>query len=67
MQGRLVYDPAADCYSLGDYDIHCGQCVQVRTPSGWQASRVELDAEGIWYLVGTPYRGMGLMYVDIMI
>ena len=37
--------------------LHCGECLQVLMDGKWMQTRMEMDAERNWYLVGTPYRG----------
>lgn len=63
IEGRLVYDERQDRYQIVDaagevqhLGLHCGECLAVLTPDGWQDTRAEYDSRG-WYLVGMPFVG----------
>lgn len=63
IEGRLVYDAAADRYQVVDAagevqhpGLHCGECFAVQLPTGWEDTRIEYGADG-WWLDGTPFRG----------
>lgn len=53
-EGRLGYNSSNGRYGILlsdlwlDTGLHCGE---------WMQTRMEMDAERNWYLVGTPYRG----------
>lgn len=64
--GRLGYNYENDRYGLlvsdlWEYDgFHCGECLEVRVNDEWVKTCMEMDwstSKGIWYLVGTPYKG----------
>lgn len=62
-QGRLEYNKENGRYGLFTADtwihsgFHCGECLEVLLDDKWIISRMEMDWEGQWYLVGTPYFG----------
>lgn len=63
VEGRLVYDGGQDRYQIVDaagevqhLGLHCGECLAVLTPDGWQDTRAEYDSRG-WFLVGTGLAG----------
>ena len=68
-EGRLSYNTEQDRYGLlvGDLwhheGLHCGEQLDVMVDGAWTPTRIEMDTTGLWYLVGTPYRGEGLEYV----
>jgi hypothetical protein len=35
---------------IGDYDLHCGDCFQLRTEGKWHQVRIEMADD--WWLVG---------------
>ncbi|MFR4580497.1 MAG: DUF5348 domain-containing protein [Clostridium fessum] len=49
-----------------DTGLHCGECLQILLDGRWVQTRMEMDAERNWYLVGTPYRG-DLEYIQARI
>lgn len=67
--GRLGYNPDNGRYGLLVTDLweqegfHCGDTFEVMVDGKWVATRMEMDAERNWYLVGTPYCG-DLEYVQ---
>ena len=62
-EGRLGYNSSNGRYGILlsdlwlDTGLHCGK---------WMQTRMEMDAERNWYLVGTPYRG-DLEYIQARI
>mgnify|MGYP004554285569 FL=1 len=62
-EGRLGYNSSNGRYGILlsdlwlDTGLHCGECLQVLMDGKWMQTRMEMDAERNWYLVGTPYRG----------
>lgn len=40
--------------------LHCGQELEVETRDGSILTRLEMDANGNWYLVGTSWSGADL-------
>lgn len=62
-EGRLGYNSSSERYGILlsdlwiDTGLHCGECLQILLDGRWVQTRMEMDAERNWYLVGTPYRG----------
>ena len=62
-QGRLGYNISNERYGLLSADLwidtgfHCGEYLEVLVDGKWVETRMEMDADQNWYLVGTPYRG----------
>ena len=62
-QGRLGYNSSNERYGLLSADLwidtgfHCGEYLEVLVDDKWVETRMEMDADQNWYLVGTPYRG----------
>ena len=46
-EGTLFFDPES-----GRYDIHCGECFEVKINNTWVPVRIEMGDD--WYLVGLP-------------
>lgn len=67
-EGRLGYNADNGRYGLLISDLwenvgfHCGDGMEVMVDGRWVDTRMEMDTEDNWYLVGTPYRG-NLEYV----
>lgn len=38
-------------FTIGDYELHCGDCFQIRYNGDWRDVRIEHCGKG-WYLVG---------------
>lgn len=63
IEGRLGYNSENGRYGLLVLDLwehtgfHCGECLEVKVDDKWVKTRVEMDIEQNWYLVGTPYIG----------
>ena len=57
-QGTLIFDETADRYDirfdLADYygGLHCGDCFDVMIGGKWKPTRIEMNMEQEWYLVG---------------
>lgn len=72
IQGRLGYNDSNGRYGLLVSDLwendgfHCGECLDVLVDDTWVQSRMEMDYEGQWYLVDTPYHG-DLEYIQARI
>ena len=62
-EGRLGYNSRNGRYGLLAMDlwldtgVHCGECLEVMVDDKWVKTRMEMDIDRNWYLVGTPYRG----------
>ena len=64
-EGILKYNEMNNRYGLWntrtsewiDSGFHCGECVDVYDCGKWMHSRVEMDMQRKYYLVGTSYRG----------
>ena len=64
-EGILKYNEMNNRYGLWntrtsewiDSGFHCGECVDVYDSGNWIHSRVEMDMQRKYYLVGTSYRG----------
>ncbi|MDU3307498.1 MAG: DUF5348 domain-containing protein [Lachnospiraceae bacterium] len=71
-EGRLGYNSSSERYGILlsdlwiDTGLHCGECQQILLDGRWVQTRMEMDAERNWYLVGTPYRG-DLEYIQARI
>lgn len=57
-QGALIFDETIDRYDirfdLADYygGLHCGDCFDVMIGGKWKPTRIEMNMEQEWYLVG---------------
>lgn len=57
-QGALIFDETIDRYDirfdLTDYygGLHCGDCFDVMISGKWKPTRIEMNMEQEWYLVG---------------
>ena len=49
-----------------DTGFHCGEVLEVLVDDKWVKTRMEMDSDMKWYLVGTPYCG-DLEYVQARI
>lgn len=73
IEGRLGYNSANGRYGLlvtdlwEDNGLHCGECLEVMIDGEWVETRMEMNPSQEWYLVGTPYCGNGLEYVQARI
>ena len=62
-QGRLGYNSSNGRYGLLSSDLwidtgfHCGEGLEVLVGDEWVQTRMEMNLEREWYLVGTPYCG----------
>ncbi len=71
--GRLGYNSANDRYGLLVSDLwehegfHCGEGLEVLVNNEWVPTRMEMSIDRQWYLVGTPYNGEDLEYVQARI
>ena len=71
--GRLGYNTQNDRYGLLVTDLwehtgfHCGEGLEVMVDGKWVQTRMEMDNNKRWYLVGTPYRGNNIEYVQARI
>lgn len=69
IEGRLGYNHQNGRYGLLVFDLwehegfHCGECLEVKMGDEWVQTRMEMDAEKKWYLVGVPCRDEELEYV----
>lgn len=67
--GRLGYNMDNGRYGLLISDLwehegfHCGDCLEVRVDGEWVQTCMEMNPEGNWYLVNTPFVGKDLEYV----
>ena len=50
--GQLIYDPTSERYEIDGQELHCGDVLQVMIGQAWVETRIELDANDEWYLVG---------------
>ena len=51
-EGRLTFCCLTGRYEIGRWELHCGNCFQVKLQEGlWVDTRIEMS-EGQWYLVG---------------
>ena len=57
-QGALIFDETTDRYDirfdLADYygGLHCGDCFDGMIGGKWKPTRIEMNMEQEWYLVG---------------
>lgn len=57
-QGALIFDETTDRYDirfdLADYygGLHCGDCFDMMIGGKWKPTRIEMNMEQEWYLVG---------------
>lgn len=72
IKGRLGYNEENGRYGLlvmdlwEDTGFHCGEVLEVLVDDKWVKTRMEMDSDMKWYLVGTPYCG-DLEYVQARI
>lgn len=60
--GQLIYDPTSERYEIDGEELHCGDVLHVMIGQTWVETRIELDANDEWYLVGLgEYRLDGLL------
>lgn len=60
MTHQLVYNAETECYEIGDWDLHCGDCFEVLinddkerwVRTSMEMHRSELKDQDEWYLVG---------------
>ena len=63
IEGRLGYNSDNDRYGLLVSDLwehigfHCGESLEVKVDDKWVKTRMEMNIDRKWYLVGTPYIG----------
>lgn len=63
LTGRLGYNYQNDRYGLLISDLwehdgfHCGEGLEVEIDGSWIRTRMEMDSNRNWYLVGTPFSG----------
>lgn len=43
--------------SVGDYELHCGDCFQIKDGQTWRDVRIELSHD--WYLIGVSPAAAG--------
>lgn len=61
--GRLKYNYDNGRYGLivsGDWEkqgFHCGDTMEVLIDGDWIKTRIEMNFNQKWYLVGTPFSG----------
>ena len=48
---RLDFDRASGRFMMGDRELHCGDCLQVKVHDVWIHTRIEHSSDG-WYLHG---------------
>lgn len=65
IEGRLAYHRETGRYSflwsdLWEKDFHCGNYLQVYVDGEWQDTRIEMNSNQEWYLVGVdrPLEGL---------
>lgn len=72
-QGRLGYNSQNDRYGLLISDLwehegfHCGEPLEVLIDGEWVQTRMEMNSDRQWYLVGTPFKGGDLEYIQARI
>ena len=54
--GQLIYDPSTGRYEIDEQELHCGDVLHVMIGQTWVGTRIELDANDEWYLVGLNER-----------
>jgi len=50
-EGRLRFNRDTQRYEIGEWELHCGNCFQIKFGSDWLDTRIEMSS-GQWYLVG---------------
>ena len=71
--GRLGYNDANKRYGLLITDLwehdgcHRGERLEVQIDGEWVQTRMEMNREGDWYLVDTPFVGEGLEFLRVRI
>lgn len=71
-EGKLSYNRKAGRYSLlisdlWEKDFHCGNQMQVLLDGEWIDTRIEMDMQERWYLVGTDKKGKELEGLKVRI
>lgn len=67
-EGRLGFNSENGRYGLLVMDLWeidgfcCGEALQVQVEGKWIPSRMEMTADGEWYLTGTPFVGNDLEF-----
>jgi hypothetical protein len=53
-EGRLTFCSDTGRYEIGRWELHCGNCFQVKLDDGrWVDTRIEMGCRQ-WYLIGVP-------------
>lgn len=71
-EGKLSYNHKTKRYSfllsdLWEKDFHCGNQMQVLLNGEWTDTRIEMDMQERWYLVGTDKKGKELEGLKVRI
>lgn len=70
-QGTLIYDGSVDRYDIrfddSDYfgGLHCGNCFDVLIDGHWEPTRIEMNINQKWYLVGIRTKDLNGLPVRI--
>ena len=70
-QGALIFDETTDRYDirfdLADYygGLHCGACFDVMIGGKWKPTRIEMNMEQEWYLVGVRAKDLNGLRVRL--
>jgi len=54
-------------YAIGDRELHCGDCFQIKLDGKWRDVRIEHSSRikpphSGWYLIGVPGEGWADLY-----
>lgn len=72
-EGRLGFNQSNKRYGLLNMDLwedtglHCGATLEVLIDDKWVPTRMEMNRQDEWYLVGTGLKGDQLEYVQARI
>lgn len=50
--GQLTYNAETERYELDSVELHCGDVLSVLVGTEWIDTRIELDGNDEWFLIG---------------
>ena len=69
--GKLKYDHVSQRFQIVDGEniidsgFHCGECLEICLNDIWIPTRMEMNLNREWYLVGIPGQGKDLENFDV--
>ena len=52
MKTPFRFDGRSGRWTIGEHELHCGDCFQLQAAGKWHDVRIELTGADGWYLVG---------------